>query len=92
MSKLTVNQVAMQVGKTAYTIKRWYAWYEQLTPDELSGYIRDGMPELPKYEVVGPTKWRYWDDTDIKQLKKFSKWVPNTRAGVMGNLNKKEDK
>ena len=25
MSKLTVNQVAMQVGKTAYTIKRWYA-------------------------------------------------------------------
>lgn len=81
--KLTASQVAARIGKTSYTIKRWYAWYEQLTPDELYGYIRDGMPELPKYEVVGATQWRYWDEQDIEQLQKFSDWVPHTKNGVM---------
>ena len=28
MAKLTASQVANQVGVTSYTIKRWYAWYE----------------------------------------------------------------
>ena len=89
MNKLTVTQLSFAVGKSAYTIKRWYNWYEQLTTEEIEMYKKQGMPELPKYETVGPTKWRYWNEEDVKQIKKFSKWVPNTRAGVMGSLNKK---
>ena len=89
MGKLTVNQVAALIGKTAYTIKRWYSWYEQLSEKELKEYIKSGMPELPKYETVGPTQWRYWEDTDIEQLKKFSNWVPHTKNGVF--LKNKED-
>lgn len=80
--KLTVSQVAARVGKTSYTIKRWYEWYEQLTPDELSSYIKEGMPELPRYETVGATQWRYWNEEDVEQIKKFSEWVPHTRGGV----------
>lgn len=80
--KLTVSQVAALVGKTSYTIKRWYEWYEQLTPDELSSYSKEGMPELPRYETVGATQWRYWDEEDVEQIKKFSEWVPHTRGGV----------
>lgn len=83
--KLTASQVAARIGKTSYTIKRWYAWYEKLTPEELSNYISKGMPELPKYEVVGATQWRYWDEEDIEQLQKFSRWVPHTKNGVMSN-------
>lgn len=83
--KLTVSQVAALIGKTAYTIKRWYEWYEQLTSDELINYIKNGMPELPKYETVGATQWRYWDEKDVEQIKKFSDWVPHTRNGVMKN-------
>jgi hypothetical protein len=90
VSKLTVNQVAAKIEKTSYTIKRWYTWYENLTDDEKIELFKKGMPKLPAYETVGTTKWRYWDEKDIPQIRKFSKWVPHTRGGVMGNLNKKE--
>lgn len=80
--KLTASQVAARVGKTSYTIKRWYEWYEQLTTEELEKYIKEGMPELPKYEIVGATQWRYWNEEDVEQIKKFSEWVPHTRNGV----------
>lgn len=89
MGKLTVNQVAAKVGKTSYTIKRWYNWYEKLTAEELEDYKKQGMPELPKYETVGPTQWRYWEEEDVPQIKKFSKWVPHTKGGVF--LKNKED-
>ena len=80
--KLTPSQVAALVGKTSYTIKRWYEWYEQLTTEQLEKYIKEGMPELPKYETVGATQWRYWNEEDVEQIKKFSEWVPHTRNGV----------
>lgn len=80
--KLTASQVAALVGKTSYTIKRWYEWYEQLTTEQLEKYIKEGMPELPKYETVGATQWRYWNEEDVEQIKKFSEWVPHTRNGV----------
>lgn len=92
MAKLTASQVANKIEKSVYTLKRWYNWYEQLTPNELNNYIKNGMPKLPKYETIGSTQWRYWEEEDIEQIKKFSEWVPHTRGGVMGNLNKKEDK
>ena len=84
---LTVNQVAAQVGKTSYTIKRWYNWYETLSKEQIEEYKKGGMPELPPCEIIGPTKWRYWHQTDIEQLKLFSNWVPHTKRGVMNNLN-----
>lgn len=87
---LSINQVAVRVGKTAYTIKRWYNWYEKLTLEELEEYKKDGMPELPNYTALGPTKWRYWAEEDIPKLKKFSKWVPHTKSGVMANKKDKE--
>lgn len=90
MGKLTINQVAVKVGKTSYTIKRWYSWYEKLSPEELESYKKQGMPELPKYETVGPTQWRYWEEEDIRQIKKFSKWVPRTKGGVF--LKNEEEK
>ena len=89
---LTVNQVAAKIGKTAYTIKRWYNWYEQLTIEQIEEYRKQGMPELPQCAILGPTKWRYWDEADIPKLKKFSKWVPHTKRGVMNNLNNEEEK
>ena len=89
MTKLTASQVSAKVGISVYTLKRWYKWYESLNVDELTNHIENGMPELPKYETIGNTAWRYWNDSDIVKIKKFKKWVPNTRAGVMGSLNKK---
>lgn len=93
MAKLTASQIGAKLNKTAYTIKRWYKWYEQLTEEEKQEYIKNGMPELPKYETVGATNWRYWDEQDLEKLQKFSDWVPHTRGGVMGIIsNKKEEK
>lgn len=90
MGKLTASQVANRIDKSVYTLKRWYTWYEQLSDEDKQKHIKNGMPELPQYETIGATQWRYWNEDDIEQIKKFSEWVPHTRGGVMGNLNKKE--
>lgn len=81
--KLTASQVAAKIGKSVYTIKRWYKWYESLQEEELNNLVKDGMPRLPKYETVGATQWRYWDETVLPQIKAFSDWVPHTKNGVM---------
>lgn len=92
MAKLTATDVAYKIGKSVYTVKRWYSWYEQLDENELKKLIKQGMPKLPKYEVIGNTRWRYWDEKDIEQIIKFRDWMPTTRAGVMGNFNRNENK
>lgn len=90
MAKLTASQVSAQLGVTAYTIKRWYNWYENENVNRLNELAKQGMPGLPKYDTVGSMGWRYWEETDIEQLRAFKKWMPHTKNGIMGK--KKEDK
>ena len=52
MAKLTINQIAMQINRTAYTIKRWYAWYESLKPSELKEYINKLPPSLDDKNIL----------------------------------------
>lgn len=90
MAKLTMSQVANRIGVSVYTIKRWYKWLESEDVQKLAELVKNGMPVLPKYELVGATKWRYWDENDIEDIIKFKEWVPKTRNGVMSM--KKEEK
>lgn len=90
MAKLTMSQVANKIGVSVYTIKRWYKWLESEDVEKLAELVKKGMPVLPKYELVGATKWRYWDENDIEDIIKFKEWVPKTRNGVMSM--KKEEK
>ena len=92
MAKITASQMASALGVSIYTLKRWYTWYELEDSDKIQELIKKGMPDLPKYETIGATKWRYWEDKDIEQLKKFKEYMPNTRGGFMGILNKKGNK
>lgn len=48
------------------------------------------MPSLPDYEEIGTTKWKLWKEEDLPQLQKFKEWMPHTKNGVMGSLNRKE--
>ena len=88
MPKLTASQVAAQLNVTAYTIKRWYQFYENLTPDELADLMNQGMPELPKCEKIGTMGWRYWNMEDLPGLEKFKNWIPNTRNGIFQKYKK----
>ncbi len=91
MAKLTATQVAYKLGISVYTLKRWYKWYETEDVRKLAELVKNGMPVLPKYELVGSTKWRYWDEKDLVELQAFKDYIPNTRGGFMGSLNKKEN-
>ena len=90
MAKLTMSQVANRIGVSVYTIKRWYKWLESEDVQKLAELVKNGMPVLPKYELVGATKWRYWDENDIEDIIKFKEWVPKTRNGVM-SMKKEEE-
>lgn len=89
MTRLTASQVANILGVSVYTLKRWYKWYETEDVKKLNELVKKGMPELPKYETIGATSWKFWNEEDIEQLKKFKEYIPNTRGGFMGSLNKK---
>lgn len=92
MEKLTASEVAVELGVSVYTVKRWYKWYEAEDVNKLNELTKEGMPGLPKYETMGATKWKIWNKDDIEQLKAFRDWMPHTKNGVMGGLNKKGEK
>ena len=89
METLTASQVAGIIGVSVYTLRRWYDWFEQEDTSKLEELFKKGMPKLPEYKTMGPTKWRYWEASDIEVLKKFKEFIPHTRGGFMGSLNKK---
>lgn len=91
MAKLTASQVAVKIGVSVYTLKRWYKWYETEEKEKLDFLFKKGMPKLPAYETIGSTSWKYWDENDIPDLIEFKNYIPNTRRGFMGSLNKKKE-
>ena len=88
----TASEMASKLGISVYTLKRWYKWYENEDVKVLDELYKKGMPELPKYQTIGPTKWKFWDVDAIEQLKKFKEFIPHTRGGFMGSVDKKGEK
>ena len=81
---LTASKVCNQLDISNRTLDNWYRFYNNSDIKKPSK-----MPVLPQYiqkSVRGP---RYWKPEDIPQLKKFKKWVPKGRYGVMGAVNEK---
>ena len=92
MARLTASQVSALIGVSVYTLKRWYKWFETTDSETLQKLaLEKGMPGLPAYDTIGATNWRYWNEEDMDQLREFKEWVPHTKNGVMGNLNKKKE-
>lgn len=88
--KLTVSQTAAKVGVTNYTIKRWYKFIEETPMKELIKLQKEGMPILPKCELIGNRQDRVWDEEDIPKLIEFKNWVPHTKNGVFQKYKKEE--
>jgi len=90
MAKLTSSQVAARLEVSPYTVKRWYAFWENLEQTDvkkLNDLVKDGMPVLPKYEVAGSRGDRLWDEDDIEDIRAFKNWVPHTKRGIFQNHN-----
>lgn len=83
MSKLTTSKVAIKLDVSVRTLLTWYKWYEQ------EGNTMEDVPVLPKYEQAYHRAPRFWEESDIEQLKVFKDWLPKGRNGVMGNVNAK---
>ena len=95
MAKLTSGQVAIRLNISPYTLKRWYAFWEELEAydiNELNKLVKEGMPVLPKYEVVGARGDRIWDEDDIEDLIAFQKWIPHTKNGIFLKYKDREEK
>ena len=88
MAKLTASQVANRIGKTSYTIKRWYQFIEETPMEELIKLQQKGMPILPKYELIGTRGDRIWNEEDIPALIAFSEWIPHTKNGIFKKYKK----
>ena len=89
--KLTASQVAARIGVSSYTVKRWYSFWENLENTDvvtLNELVKNGMPVLPKYLVIGTRGDRVWDEDDIPDLIEFKNWVPHTKNGIFRMYNK----
>lgn len=77
--KISANKVAQYLDITVVTLNNWYYWYnspESKKPQD--------TPYLPPYSQLTPRGKRYWDKADLRALRKFQKWLPRGRGGVMG--------
>lgn len=90
MAKLTATQVGAILGVTPYTIKRWYKFIEETDIKDLAELQKEGMPILPQYEIMGTNAWRFWNEEDIEQIRKFKEWLPQKKNGIMQKYNKGE--
>ena len=89
MKLLTISQVARELEVTPYTIKRWYKFWESVDVKELNELVKNGMPSLPTYEVIGNRRDRVWNEEDINDLKAFKEWVPTTKNGIFQKYKSK---
>ena len=90
MAKLTTGQVAAALNVSPYTLKRWYAFFENLKASDikkLDELVKEGMPVLPEYVVAGSRGDRLWDEDDIPELVEFKNWVPHTKNGIFKEYN-----
>lgn len=79
---LTASNVANMLDISVKTLTNWYQWYHDESikkPDE--------FPKLPEYVQENKNSPRYWTKEDVKQLRKFQKWMPRGRGGVMGEVS-----
>ena len=79
MSKLTATKVAQALDISVPTLNNWYRWYLDKDIEKPKN-----TPILPMYTQTSLRGVRYWDSEDLPALKKFKKWIPRGRAGVMG--------
>ena len=77
---LTMDEVAVAVGVTRQTIYLWYK-YKAEKPD--SEYAK----LLPECIVIG--RQRFWNKSDINNLRRYKKALPKGRNGVMGDVTQK---
>ena len=79
---LTACRVAQRLDVSVKTLTNWYKWYNDDTIQKPSD-----CPPLPDYIQERPGAIRYWLAEDISKLRKFKKWIPHGRNGVMGKIN-----
>ena len=95
MRKLTVGEVARELGVSTFTVKRWYEFWEILEEDvhKLNDLVQNGMPVLPQCDRLGARADRIWNEDDIEDLKAFRDWVPAGRNCVfLSVLKTREEK
>ena len=94
MRKLTSGEVARELNISPYTLKRWYAFWEEIQKDKeyFDILIGEGMPKLPEYLAVGNRKARIWNESDLNDLKIFQAWIPKTKNGIFAKVLNKEEK
>ena len=81
---LTAYQVCNELNVSVKTLTNWYKWYEDSSFEK-----PQNIPELPKYVRNTKNGPRYWNPSDIQQLKVFQEFLPKGRNGIMGEFNKK---
>ena len=79
---LTATEVSYKLNIATKTLNNWYKWYYDDSIEKPNDFPR--LPDYIQLHTRGP---RYWVKEDISQLKKFQKWIPHGRLGVMGDVS-----
>ena len=79
---LKVEEVALLIGCSVYTINLWYR-FKRNNPDNEYAQM------LPDYIQSGSLQTRYWKESDVYKLIDYQTKLPKGRNGVMGNTSRK---
>lgn len=78
---LRINRVALILGISDHTIRRWYKWWESKEFEHPEGL------ELPPYYHMDRRGTKYFKKEDIPKLMEFKKKISTTHKGVMSEFN-----
>lgn len=79
---LTVEELAVTIGKSVPTINSWYRWKKENPEHELAKL-------LPNFFRVGAHRTRHWHMSDVVRLYEFMNTIPQGRDGIMGSVTQR---
>lgn len=79
---LTLEEVALTIGVSIYTINVWYKFKRTNPENEIAQM-------LPDYVQNGGRQKRYWKESEIYKFLQFKENLPHGRNGIMGEVTQK---
>lgn len=78
---LKTPEVAKRLRTTAYTVSRWYKWWDN------SDYEKPDGLYLPPYYHLDRTQTKFFKKEDIPKLRAFQKALNSTHWSAMAEFN-----
>lgn len=82
---LSLQEVALLINRSPFTVSMWYKWKRENPDNELTELLPDYIQEKERGK-------RMWRESDVYTLLEFEKKLVRGRNGIMGSVTQRYQK